>query len=139
VPGAACLPPDAIRDANGPPTFLPAPAVFEQMMAALGISNATRVIACRGRGQGSQEHPEGRVRAVLGRGLLGPPRSPAENLQAGRRDPDDLRGRGILRTQEVIAYSQVGIRASVDLFALRLVGYGKLRNHYGAGRYARIA
>src|SRR5260370_35738065 len=50
APGAVDLSPDAIRDANGPPTFLPAPAVFEQMMATLGISNATRVIAYDERG-----------------------------------------------------------------------------------------
>ena len=35
-------------------------------------------------------------------------------------------------SQEVIAYCQVGMRASVDLFALHLLGYDKLRNYYGA-------
>jgi thiosulfate/3-mercaptopyruvate sulfurtransferase len=40
--------------------------------------------------------------------------------------------RGITPSQEVIAYCQVGMRASVDLFALHLVGYDKLRNYYGA-------
>jgi thiosulfate/3-mercaptopyruvate sulfurtransferase len=40
--------------------------------------------------------------------------------------------RGILPSQEVIAYCQVGMRASVDLFALHLLGYDKLRNYYGA-------
>jgi thiosulfate/3-mercaptopyruvate sulfurtransferase len=40
--------------------------------------------------------------------------------------------RGILPNDEVIAYCQVGMRASVDLFALRLIGYDKLRNYYGA-------
>jgi thiosulfate/3-mercaptopyruvate sulfurtransferase len=40
--------------------------------------------------------------------------------------------RGILPSQEVIAYCQVGMRASVDLFALYLIGYDKLRNYYGA-------
>ena len=40
--------------------------------------------------------------------------------------------RGIVPSQEVIAYCQVGMRASVDLFALRLLGYDKLRNYYGA-------
>jgi thiosulfate/3-mercaptopyruvate sulfurtransferase len=40
--------------------------------------------------------------------------------------------RGIRPNDEVIAYCQVGMRASVDLFALRLVGYDKLRNYYGA-------
>jgi len=32
----------------------------------------------------------------------------------------------------VIAYCQVGMRASVDLFALRLIGYSNIRNYYGA-------
>src|SRR5262249_51341891 len=40
--------------------------------------------------------------------------------------------RGILPSDEVIAYCQVGMRASVDLFALHLIGYEKLRNYYGA-------
>ena len=40
--------------------------------------------------------------------------------------------RGIAPGQEVIAYCQVGMRASVDLFALHLLGYDKLRNYYGA-------
>jgi len=40
--------------------------------------------------------------------------------------------RGILPSQEVIAYCQVGMRASVDLFALHLIGYEHLRNYYGA-------
>jgi thiosulfate/3-mercaptopyruvate sulfurtransferase len=40
--------------------------------------------------------------------------------------------RGIVPSQEVIVYCQVGMRASVDLFALHLIGYDKLRNYYGA-------
>ena len=40
--------------------------------------------------------------------------------------------RGVLPSQEVIVYCQVGMRASVDLFALRLIGYTRLRNYYGA-------
>src|SRR4029078_1737122 len=43
VPGAVYLSPVAIRDAKAPPTFLPTPAAFEEMMAKLGISNTTRV------------------------------------------------------------------------------------------------
>ena len=42
-------------------------------------------------------------------------------------------------SQEVIAYCQVGMRASVDLFALHLIGYDKLRNYYGAGKSGAIA
>jgi thiosulfate/3-mercaptopyruvate sulfurtransferase len=51
---------------------------------------------------------------------------PAEELKKIYED------RGIVPTQEVIAYCQVGMRASVDLFALHLIGYDKLRNYYGA-------
>ena len=40
--------------------------------------------------------------------------------------------RGVRPSNEVIAYCQVGMRASVDLFALHLIGYSKLRNYYGA-------
>src|SRR4029450_7531149 len=50
VPGAVYLSPVAIRDANSPPTFLPTPAAVEAMMAGLGISNATRVVAYDERG-----------------------------------------------------------------------------------------
>jgi thiosulfate/3-mercaptopyruvate sulfurtransferase len=52
------------------------------------------------------------------------------------RPADELKkiyeDRGITPSQEVIAYCQVGMRASVDLFALHLIGYDKLRNYYGA-------
>jgi thiosulfate/3-mercaptopyruvate sulfurtransferase len=40
--------------------------------------------------------------------------------------------RGVLPSQEVIVYCQVGMRASVDIFAMRLIGYTKTRNYYGA-------
>jgi thiosulfate/3-mercaptopyruvate sulfurtransferase len=40
--------------------------------------------------------------------------------------------RGVRPSHEVIAYCQVGMRASVDLFALHLIGYDKLRNYYGS-------
>ncbi|HKT80768.1 MAG TPA: sulfurtransferase [Vicinamibacterales bacterium] len=40
--------------------------------------------------------------------------------------------RGILPSHEVIVYCLVGMRASVDIFALRLIGYDKLKNYYGA-------
>ena len=36
------------------------------------------------------------------------------------------------RSDEIITYCQVGMRASVDLFALHLIGYDKLRNYYGS-------
>src|SRR3954465_3255032 len=50
VPGAVYISPVAIRDAKAPPTFLPAPAAFEAMMAALGISDSTRVVVYDERG-----------------------------------------------------------------------------------------
>jgi thiosulfate/3-mercaptopyruvate sulfurtransferase len=39
---------------------------------------------------------------------------------------------GLERSDEIITYCQVGMRASVDLFALHLIGYDKLRNYYGS-------
>src|SRR4029077_9142851 len=50
VPGAVYVSPVAIRDAKAPPTFLPTPAAFEEMMAKLGIGNATRVVVYDERG-----------------------------------------------------------------------------------------
>ncbi|HUL72884.1 MAG TPA: sulfurtransferase [Vicinamibacterales bacterium] len=51
---------------------------------------------------------------------------PADDLARVYRD------RGIRPEHEVIAYCQVGMRASHDLFVLSLIGYDKLRNYYGA-------
>ena len=51
---------------------------------------------------------------------------PAEELKKIYED------HGIVPAEQVIAYCQVGMRASVDLFALHLVGYDKLKNYYGA-------
>jgi len=52
------------------------------------------------------------------------------------KSADEIRSiyeaRGILPSHEVIAYGQVGMRASVDLWALCLIGYNTLRNYDGA-------
>ena len=212
VPGAVYLAPEAIRDAKNPPTFLPAPAAFERMMADLGISNTTRVIVYDERGgiyaarlwwilhyfghsnvallnggwikwtaEGRPTdtaasappagpfaaHPQPRWVATaddVAKAKIVDARTQAEidgkdlrNIRRGGFVPssvpvywedlldpqtrtfksaDELRtmyeSRGILPSQEVIAYCQVGMRASVDLFALYLIGYEKLRNYYGA-------
>src|SRR5258708_33154557 len=50
VPGAVYLSPVAIRDAKAPPTFLPSPSAFEEIMARLGISDTTRVVVYDERG-----------------------------------------------------------------------------------------
>jgi thiosulfate/3-mercaptopyruvate sulfurtransferase len=42
------------------------------------------------------------------------------------------REKGVLPEHEVITYCQIGMRASHDLFVLRLLGYERLRNYYGA-------
>jgi thiosulfate/3-mercaptopyruvate sulfurtransferase len=39
---------------------------------------------------------------------------------------------GVLPSDEVIAYCWVGHRSAVDLFALHLIGYGRLRNYLGS-------
>ena len=222
VPGAAYLSPVAIRDAKAPPTFLPTPAAFEEMMKNLGIGADTRVIVYDERGGiyaarlwwilnyfghsnvalmnggwikwTAERRPTSTVAAAQ------PGRSPARPF-AARPHPElvatasdvvaainkpgvkivdarttaeiegrELRGikrggfiessvpvywedlldpqaktfksadeikkiyedRGVLPSQQVIAYCQVGMRASVDLFALHLIGHTKLRNYYGA-------
>jgi thiosulfate/3-mercaptopyruvate sulfurtransferase len=219
VPGAVYLSPVAIRDANAPPTFLPSPAAFEQMMASLGISDATRVIVYDERGGiyaarlwwilnyfghqnvalmnggwvkwTAEQRPASSATpaAVAGERFTARPqprwlatasdvvaaidkpgvkiidaRTIAEidgkdlrNIKRGGFVPssvpvywedllnlpqrtfksaDELKeiyeARGVRPSQEVIAYCQVGMRASVDLFALHLIGYDKLRNYYGA-------
>ena len=43
-----------------------------------------------------------------------------------------LDARGLKPSDDVIAYCQVGMRASHDLFTLHLMGFTKLRNYYGA-------
>jgi thiosulfate/3-mercaptopyruvate sulfurtransferase len=50
VPGAVWLDNNAIRVATRPPTFLPTPTEFEELMSRLGIANTTRVIAYDDRG-----------------------------------------------------------------------------------------
>jgi thiosulfate/3-mercaptopyruvate sulfurtransferase len=225
---AVYLSPVAIRDANAPPTFLPSPTAFEQMMEKLGIFDDTRVIIYDERGgiyaarlwwilnyyghtnvalmnggwiKWTAEHratstadagPPVTTAARDGRpapkftarpqpkwvatatdvvGAINKPgvkiidaRTQAEidgkdlrNIKRGGfvassipvywedlldaqtktfKPADELRkifaDRGIVPSQEVIAYCQVGMRASVDLFALHLIGYDKLRNYYGA-------
>jgi thiosulfate/3-mercaptopyruvate sulfurtransferase len=43
-----------------------------------------------------------------------------------------FKGLGLAPSDEIITYCQIGMRASVDLFALHLMGYDKLRNYYGS-------
>jgi thiosulfate/3-mercaptopyruvate sulfurtransferase len=218
VAGAVYISPVAIRDAKAPPTFLPTPAAFEEMMAKLGISDATRVVVYDERGGiyaarlwwilnyfghtnvalmnggwikwTAEQRPTSTAAASQGAGkftarpqtqwvatasdvvgAIGKPgvtivdaRTQAEiegkdlrNIRRGGFVPssvpvywedlldapkktfkpaDELKkiyeDRGIVPSKEVIAYCQVGMRASVDLFALHLIGYDRLRNYYGA-------
>ncbi len=218
LPGAVNLSPVAIRDAKAPPTFLPAPAAFESMMAKLGIGDATRVVVYDERGGiyaarlwwilnyfghtnvalmdggwikwtaehrptttqmptlpaatfTARPHPEMVATASDVVAAINKPNIRIVDARtAGEIEGRDLRGikrggfiessvpvywedlldaqtktfkpageirkiyedRGILPSQQVIAYCQVGMRASVDLFALHLIGYANLRNYYGA-------
>ena len=219
VPGAVYLAPQAIRVANSPPTFLPTPAAFGQMMAGLGISNATRVVVYDERGGiyaarlwwilnyfghdnvslmnggwtkwTAEQRPAPADAPVVAAGrftarpqpkwvataadvvaaidkpavTIVDARTQAEidgnpgqrNIRRGGFVPSSIpvywedlldaklrtfksadeltqiyESRGIVPSQEVIAYCLVGMRASVDLFALHLIGYDKLRNYYGA-------
>jgi len=218
IPNAVWLDNNAIRMANRPPTFLPTPAAFEQMMGKLGISNTTRVIVYDERGGiyaarlwwilsyyghtnvalmnggwlkwAAEQRPtttespappagrftarpqpkwlatasdvvaaidkpgiaivdartsaeiEGKDLRNIKRGGFIPSSTPVywEDLldmpQRTFKSADELKqiyeARGIVPTKEVIAYCQVGMRASVDLFALHLIGYDKLRNYLGS-------
>jgi squalene-hopene/tetraprenyl-beta-curcumene cyclase len=218
VPGAVYLSPLAIRDAKAAPTFLPTPQAFQDMMAKLGISDTTRVVAYDERGgiyaarlwwilnyyghanvalmnggwikwtaeqraaakdapapAAGRFTPKPQARWVATaddvKQAIGQPnvkivdaRTQKEidgvdlrNIKRGGFVPssvpvywEDLldptaktfkpapeiaqiyESRGIRPSQQVIAYCQVGMRASVDLFALHLVGYDNLRNYYGA-------
>ncbi|HEY2905008.1 MAG TPA: sulfurtransferase [Vicinamibacterales bacterium] len=218
VPGAVYLSPVAIRDAKNPPTFLPSPQAFAELMTKLGIGDTTRIVAYDERGgiyaarlwwilnyfghtnvalmNGGwvKWTAENRPAVTEAPKLAASPFTPkpqarwvatADDVVASIDKPSvkivdarttaeiegkDLRNirrggfvpssvpvywedlldpetktfkpaaalkkiyedRGVLPTQEVIAYCQVGMRASVDLFALHLIGYDKLRNYYGA-------
>jgi thiosulfate/3-mercaptopyruvate sulfurtransferase len=218
IPGAVYLQPDSIRDANNAPTFLPSPAAFDALMARLGISNTTRVVAYDERGgiyaarlwwllnayghanvallnggwiKWTAEHrqtptappslpatqfhatlhPEWVATASDVVAAIGKPgvkiidaRTAAEingqnmgNVRRGGFVPSSIpiywedlldptaktfksaeelkaiyESYGIGRSQQIIAYCLVGMRASVDLFALHLLGYEQLRNYYGA-------
>lgn len=50
IPGAVLLDNNAIRVANRPPTYLPTPQELEELVARLGISSDTRVVAYDDRG-----------------------------------------------------------------------------------------
>jgi thiosulfate/3-mercaptopyruvate sulfurtransferase len=218
IPGAVHLANDAIRNPLNPPTFLPTPAEFEALMARLGISNATRVVAYDDRGGiyaarlwwilnyhghsnvalldggwvkwSLESRPVSReparvapatftarpdagwlataadVKEAIGRDdiRIVDARTTAEiegrDLRGIRRggfipssvpvywedtfDPatkafkpaGDLmtffKTKGLRPDQQVIAYCQVGMRAAHDLFALRLVGFDRVRNYYGS-------
>jgi thiosulfate/3-mercaptopyruvate sulfurtransferase len=218
VPGSVYLSPVAIRDAKAPPTFLPTPQAFADLMAKLGIGDSTRVVVYDERGgvyaarlwwilnyfghsnvalmNGGwikwtaeyratstetpspaagrftpRPHPEMVATAADVVAAINKPtvaivdaRTTAEiegkdlrgikrggfiessvpvyweellDAQAKTFKPaDEIRkiyqDRGVVPSKQVIAYCQVGMRASVDLFALHLIGYSNLRNYYGA-------
>src|SRR5581483_2057632 len=50
APGAVYVPPVSIREAGNPPTFLPTPEAFADMMLRLGIYDSTRVVVYDERG-----------------------------------------------------------------------------------------
>jgi thiosulfate/3-mercaptopyruvate sulfurtransferase len=217
IPGAVELLNSAIRTAT-PPNFVPSPREFEQLMARLGISNATRVIAYDDRGgiyatrlwwilnyyghtnvallnggwvKWSKEgRPTSTATATLPAATFTAKARPewlatAADVVAAINKPgmkivdartvreiegQDLRGiarggripssvafywedaldpeskafksaaeieklvkdRGIQPTDQVITYCQIGMRASHDLFTMRLLGYDKLKVYYGS-------
>ena len=220
IPGAVWLDNNAIRIADRPPTFLPTPAEFAELMARLGISNTTRVVAYDERGgiyaarlwwilnhyghsnvallnggwtkwtadklttstavpapsTGTFVVKPGTVGVATADDVKAAINNTAVKLIDGRTqgeiDGKDLRGikrggyiessipvywedtldptlrtfktpaeiekvwrsKGVLASDHVLVYCQVGMRASHDLFTLALLGHDltKLRNYYGA-------
>jgi thiosulfate/3-mercaptopyruvate sulfurtransferase len=220
IPGAVWLDNNAIRIANRPPSFMPTPEEFRDLMGRLGISNSTRVIAYDERGgiyaarlwwilnyyghtnvalldggwvkwtldnkptsttvpaipRTAFEVRPGTVKVATATDVLEAINAPGTKLVDARTQAEiegkDLRNikrggfiessvpvywedtldpttktfrsaaeiqklyrdRGILPTDAVITYCQVGMRASHDLFTLALIGHdlSKLSNYYGS-------
>src|SRR5207245_9080124 len=111
-------------------------ATADEVVASIG-KPATTIVDAR-----TQAEIEGKDLRGIRRGGFVPSSVPVywEDLldaqQKTFKSADDLKkiyeNRGIVPSQEVIAYCQVGMRASVDLFALHLIGYAQLRNYSGA-------
>jgi thiosulfate/3-mercaptopyruvate sulfurtransferase len=111
-------------------------ATASDVVSAIG-KPGTRIVDAR-----TTEEIEGRDLRNIRRGGFIPSSVPVyweDLLEPGTltfKPADQLKkiyeDRGVLPSQEIIAYCQVGMRASVDLFALRLIGYDRLRNYYGA-------
>jgi thiosulfate/3-mercaptopyruvate sulfurtransferase len=111
-------------------------ATAADVVAAIGRSSA-RIVDAR-----TQAEIDGKDLRNIRRGGFVPSSVPVywedllDSKQKTFKPADELRkiyeSRGILPSHEVIAYCQVGMRASVDLFALHLIGYDALRNYYGA-------
>jgi thiosulfate/3-mercaptopyruvate sulfurtransferase len=218
IPDALWLDPEAIRDPRNTPSFMLAPAAFEQVMGRLGVTNRTRVLLYDDRGgllasrvwwmlnayghanvalvdggwvQWTAERrttttttpavraarfkaslqPRGLATLEDVKGAIGKPgvrildaRTVAEMDGSDTRlssrggvipsaepvywedllDPvkktfrsaDQLKAiydaHGLRPSDEVIAYCWVGHRSAVDLFALHLIGYDRLRNYLGS-------
>lgn len=217
VPEAVYLSPEAIRDANSPPTFLPTPEAFKAMMERLGISDTTRVVVYDETGiyaprfwwilnyfghtnvalvnggwrkWTAEQRPTSTTMPAVAAGRFTPkptPKwlatasdvvaaidqpgtkivdartereiggAPQANIKRGGFVPSSIpvyyeelldqqhrtfksadeiaqiyQSRGILPSHNVIVYCLVGMRASVDIFALYLIGYDSLKNYYGA-------
>jgi thiosulfate/3-mercaptopyruvate sulfurtransferase len=130
---AAPAPPAARFTAHPQPRWV---ATADDVVAAID-NRATKIVDAR-----TQAEIEGKDLRNIRRGGFVPTSVPVywEDLLDSQaktfKSADELRkiyqDRGIMPSHEVIAYCQVGMRASVDLFALHLIGYDKLRNYYGA-------
>ncbi|OFW43351.1 MAG: hypothetical protein A3J29_20250 [Acidobacteria bacterium RIFCSPLOWO2_12_FULL_67_14b] len=220
IPEAVFLDNNWIRNPKAPPTFLPTPLEFEALMARLGISNTTKVVAYDDRGgiyaarlwwilnyyghsnvalldggwgkwiaekraTGTATPAPaaavftvkpGTVKVATADEVKAAINKPGVKLvdarSQGEIDGKELRGikrggyiessipvywedtfdpvskvfksaaeitklyrdKGIVPSDEVTVYCQVGMRASHDLFTLALIGHdlAKLRNYYGS-------
>src|SRR5260221_4967410 len=130
APGAVYLSPVAIREATRPPTWL---ATASDVVGSIDKAGV-KIVDAR-----TQAEIEGKDLRNIKRGGFVPSSIPVyweDLLDAQRRtfkSADELKAiyeaRGITPSNEVIVYCQVGMRASVDLFALHLIGYHQVR-HY---------
>lgn len=220
IPEAVFVDNNWIRNPKAPPTFLPTPQEFEALMARLGVSNTTRIVAYDDRGgiyaarlwwilnyyghsnvalldggwvkwaaeqratSTSVPTPAmatftvrpGTVKVATADEVMASINKAGVKLVDARSQPEidgkELRGirrgghiessvpvywedtfdpvtkafksaaeiaklyrdKGIVPSDDVTVYCQVGMRASHDLFTLALIGHDltKLRNYYGA-------
>ena len=114
IPRAVLLDNNAIRVPDRPPMFLPTAAEFVKLMTNLGIKRGGAIPSSIPVYWEDTFDPETKV------------------FKSNAEIEKLYRDRGIDPNDDVIAYCQVGMRASHDLFTLALIGHTKGRVYYGS-------